>query len=39
MKYKEYYIKNLKMSPEKLASQVAHITLNLGSSLGGEDEK
>lgn len=30
-RYKVYYNKGLKMSPEKLASQVAHITLNLGS--------
>ena len=30
MRFKIYYDKTLKMSPEKLASQVAHITLNLG---------
>lgn len=35
MRFKIYYDKTLKMSPEKLASQVAHITLNLGSGLGG----
>ena len=35
MRYKVYYDKTLKMSPEKLASQVGHITLNLGSQLGG----
>lgn len=29
-RYKIYYNKGLKMSPEKLASQVSHITLCLG---------
>ena len=34
MRYKVYYNKGLRMSPEKLAAQVAHVTLNLGFHLG-----
>ena len=34
MRYKIYYNKGLKMSPSKLASQIAHVTLNLGYDLG-----
>lgn len=34
MRYTIYYDKTLKMTPEKLASQVAHVTLNLGYRLG-----
>lgn len=30
MRFKVFYDKTLKMSPEKLASQVGHVTLNLG---------
>lgn len=37
MRFKVYYNRGIKMSPEKLASQVAHITLNLGYHLGDEE--
>ncbi len=36
MKFKIYYDKTVKMSPQKLAAQVAHITLNLGYAVGYE---
>lgn len=34
MKFKIYYDKTVKMSKEKLAAQVGHVTLNLGYKVG-----